>query len=830
MITGLHSKIAFSLVTSSKRKKIIENKLLKYQYGAKRSGSESVIHIIQQILIQNPDYDLFSADALKAFYKLNRDIALETLKSSFPEVFNMFMEKYNNSADAFVYGTAQGVLKFQQTEGGSPGSPEMSFLYELGISSFINNIADLLRSNDQSHTDKGTIAGFIDDFYWAAPFPKMIEIIQFVQRNGPKYGYTLNMQKCTYLMASSNTFTENELAHRLDVITQLGIPISNVKVHPNNQQNISSELYNSRLNQWGFKVLGAYVGTTEYIENSLNTKMHNINEVADILLKYPNTQARYNIHRYCFNEKINYWLRTQFPQDCKKFLASFKKTQTTLIASYHGIYDRQTINDQLPALNDLYTRVSFPIANGGLALRCIDSVFLTAFLCSMAASAIHLSNHFPLWIQTSTVDNVHQITSINETISRSTSDQLMHSVQEIQSKVTNDPFDSLDSLALILNKLVKMSNHKTTQLEPDDQTFEESLEHYEPPIKNSSSQSALYNQLMDAKFADFKSQKQTLANKANPERPYNRLYYRYLISSINEYSGAWISAGMSDPSFRLTPLEFTAAMCRRNSTKNPNIPVYNKHCASDKLENYQCACDGKTKMLDPIGYHQTGCKKDGGAIRSHDNLVHVIVKLLRLLGLSVDLEPYDMFRNSEPDDGRRPDIFLRNPHGGGRQIIIDVALTGTDGRNRTHDDKPEQPIILRRKQKESKYNEIANRNGLDFLAAPFSHTGEMDVKFRNFLLQQIRLKLQLVDGEVKKSKVRSIMKHFVRHISAAINRSASRNILLKATKTLNLIRHIQQNSSSSPSFDSISSSSSHSPDEFLQEFELQISNQDVIQT
>ena len=74
------------------------------------------------------------------------------------------------------------------------------------------------------------------------------------------------------------------------------------------------------------------------------------------------------------------------------------------------------------------------------------------------------------------------------------------------------------------------------------------------------------------------------------------------------------------------------------------------------------------------------------------------------------------------------------------------------------------------------------------------------------------------------------MKHFVRHISAAINRSASRNIFLKTTKTLNIIRHIQQNSSSSPSFDSISSSSSHSPDDFLQEFDLQITNQDVIQT
>ena len=234
-------------------------------------------------------------------------------------------------------------------------------------------------------------------------------------------------------------------------------------------------------------------------------------------------------------------------------------------------------------------------------------------------------------------------------------------------------------------------------------------------------------------------------------------------------------------------------------------------------------------MLDPSGYHQTACKKDGGAIRLHDNLVHVIVKLLRLLGLSVDLEPLDMFRNTQPDDGRRPDIVVRNTHGGGKQKVIDVTLSGINGCSRTNDDIPEQPLIVRRKQKESKYSEIANRNGLDFLAAVFSHTGEMDAKFRNFLLQQIKLKLQLVDGEVKKSKVRSIMKHFVRHISAAINRSASRNIFLKATKTLNLIRHIQQNSTSSPSFDSISSSSSHSPDDFLQEFELQITNQDVIQ-
>ena len=38
-----------------------------------------MIHSFQQILVQNPDFDVFSADAIKAFYNLNRDLAMKTL-------------------------------------------------------------------------------------------------------------------------------------------------------------------------------------------------------------------------------------------------------------------------------------------------------------------------------------------------------------------------------------------------------------------------------------------------------------------------------------------------------------------------------------------------------------------------------------------------------------------------------------------------------------------------------------------------------------------------------------------------------------------------------
>ena len=99
-----------------------------------------MIHIFQQLRERNPDFDVFSADAVKAFYNLNRDLAMKKLKEEAHQVFNLFVDKYNNSSYAFFFGLAQGVARFTQSEGGSPGSPEMNFLYELGVSDFVQKL------------------------------------------------------------------------------------------------------------------------------------------------------------------------------------------------------------------------------------------------------------------------------------------------------------------------------------------------------------------------------------------------------------------------------------------------------------------------------------------------------------------------------------------------------------------------------------------------------------------------------------------------------------------------------------------------------------------
>ena len=102
----------------------------------------------------------------------------------------------------------------------------------------------------------------MDDLYWTAPPDKMLEIIEFVLNRGPDYGYKLNMDKSIYLIAPCDRpLSDDELDVKVQKIVDLGVPACNIKIHPSCQ--IGSIHESFRRDNWGFKVLGAFIGTDE---------------------------------------------------------------------------------------------------------------------------------------------------------------------------------------------------------------------------------------------------------------------------------------------------------------------------------------------------------------------------------------------------------------------------------------------------------------------------------------------------------------------------------------------------------------------------------------
>ena len=144
----------------------------------------------------------------------------------------------------------------------------------------------------------------------------------------------------------------------------------------------------------------------------------------------------------------------------------------------------------------------------------------------------------------------------------------------------------------------------------------------------------------------------------------DRARHRNWLSSINNDSGAWLSAGVSPKMFEMSNSEFVSAVCRRNAVEDPTIPKYTALMSREDPQIFRCACDGSSrpKRIDPYGYHLVGCRIGANAIRLHDEAVAMVAKLFRTLRLDAIVEPTRLFNNADGDaSSQRPDIFIRNP-------------------------------------------------------------------------------------------------------------------------------------------------------------------------
>ena len=88
---------------------------------------------------------------------------------------------------AWFYGLLDGTERIDSNERCLQGDVMSMFFYALTIHPFLTKLRDILRQ-------EGFNKCFADDLAVHTPFQKMIQVIPFIQQEGPKYGYFLNLQ------------------------------------------------------------------------------------------------------------------------------------------------------------------------------------------------------------------------------------------------------------------------------------------------------------------------------------------------------------------------------------------------------------------------------------------------------------------------------------------------------------------------------------------------------------------------------------------------------------------------------------------------------------
>ena len=120
----------------------------------------------------------------------------------------------------------------------------------------------------------GVVGGRVDDLRWAAAFDKAVDATRLATQRGPAFGCSLSLKKSIYLMSpSTQRLSSDELHRRIRLLIDLGVPAQNIKIHPDCELGVSSALVDKRKAEWGFKILGGYVGTDEFVMNALQQKI-----------------------------------------------------------------------------------------------------------------------------------------------------------------------------------------------------------------------------------------------------------------------------------------------------------------------------------------------------------------------------------------------------------------------------------------------------------------------------------------------------------------------------------------------------------------------------
>jgi len=333
-----------------------------YQLGTTSSGVEITTNTINAFSQVHPDYDMFFPDGTNAFNCSSRDHALNEIKNRIPILLPFLLLLYGQTSNSWYFGMESGIKNIKSQEGSQQGCNMGNFICAMAFLSFINRIAQIF-------SDSGVNLFYIDDGSMCASFSKMLSAIDFMIDTGPQYGYIVNIPKSKYLIGKCGSF---DIAwRRKQQLVAKGFSNENIKIHPNDILMASNDEilltgYDSDLSaieDYGAKVLGSYIGSSNFIIKMLEIKSNSLSEQASTLASYSNKQNKYLLLKYCFVPKINHLLRTVPPAATYDLCTQFELSKKVVLSSILSEFSPDNTPDWL------WTQASMSTKAGGLGLK-----------------------------------------------------------------------------------------------------------------------------------------------------------------------------------------------------------------------------------------------------------------------------------------------------------------------------------------------------------------------------------------------------------------------------------------------------------------------------
>jgi hypothetical protein len=483
---------------------------------------------------------------------------------------------------------------------------------------------------------------------------------------------------------------------------------------------------------YGMKILGAFVGSDDFIRQRLITYMDKIELVMTNLMNVTSIQHRNILFRTCFCPKVLHILRTTRPDLSTYVVARFNRFKKRIFCSM--------IDIEVEELKEnTWKQFELNISDGGMGVKNLEDIRLSAFMASFTSFYKNESNR-----------------------------ELLHLYDFIMGSGLYNDLRS-NYITQFCDCYQEFSNIDAVKFPPE-LSMDGSLLVTKEPL-----QAFLTGVLYDRRRQNF------LDSLENPD---DKFLLAWIISLTDPDAARWMTVSPKSDMFRFTDVVYKILLRFRFYLIQPII-----------REGSRCTCKSAS-YLDLLGHHLvSGCGSGGFRTRLHDAVAQEWVAIIKYCGYHTLWEEVQCFSECEMDyhTGRRPDISVLNPdkvkgqvrENGFGKLIMDVQLTNpipgslkgipSQGLTINNAKKKARAANASFDDKVRKYGDISARNSLEFLPIIFETTGSMEERARDYV-KSIAYKA----SKDKKIKEDILYAYMMNRISCTLQRNLANSIICRA--------------------------------------------------
>ena len=332
---------------------------------------DELIALMANAMRARPDHDRIFIDAKNAFNLISREKAMEAICAECPQLSHIFHALYNGPTPVWLRNENDEWTTLHAEQGCVQGCVSGPLVFGFGsLGAYRATSASLAGCED------AFFGAYSDDGSMSAEHNALIRAFKVYLREGAQCGIHINFApgKTEVLLGVCESMEEVE--RRINNFERLGIPRSNIKVHPVNGGDPAT---------YGYIHLGVPVGSRLFKTNALRDLILDFRTMCHVVHEMRNPQDEWVMLYWVLRQKFPFWLRHMCPSVTLELIPQIEEAMRLSMVPVVG----HLFGD------DEWEQMCLPIKSHGFGLGKTEDVVSAAYVANVQETRAHVCSKLP---------------------------------------------------------------------------------------------------------------------------------------------------------------------------------------------------------------------------------------------------------------------------------------------------------------------------------------------------------------------------------------------------------------------------------------------------